>query len=76
MPRTSVTVYIPYPNYMRVVDAIMKRLPRDSGFGFNEDGEKRAWVSAYDGIGLERAVEAALRELRIEPVEQAGDPGT
>ncbi|HEY1480592.1 MAG TPA: hypothetical protein VGF46_11205 [Gaiellales bacterium] len=61
---------------MRMVDAIMKPLPRDSGFAFNEDGEGRAWVVAYAGTGFERAVAGALRELHIEPVEQTIDPET
>jgi hypothetical protein len=65
--RPQTRVFVPYAHLMPVVDALSERLPRDSGFGFNEDGTSRAWVIADAEIDLEGEVRAVLRELGVQP---------
>jgi hypothetical protein len=60
-------LFIPYADYMRVVAGLVSRPPRDSWFGFNENGTSRARVMADAEIDLEHEVLTVLRELAEAP---------
>jgi hypothetical protein len=74
VPRPQTKVFIPYSDHMRVVTALISRLPRDSRFGFNHDGRSRAWVVADWQIDLEAEVAEVLGELGIQPEPPSDEP--